>query len=286
MFLKHDKLEYFLVANKFSSEQSYSEKIDSQLRYISGLIRESMLTSLSPIIYTHDTLGLGLGSLLKQFFGSDRLTWIHDTHENIQGYSSSSTAGRTSLDGEKLQLMSNMYYSSIVPDLHICVSNVIRTAIQSDSITSNPLTIYNLPFTLNSNSSTPSSNLSIKKKLGLNHDDKLMVYVGNVNSARGIELAIEATQQCPDWHFAVLARSCAYLNQLTQFVREKELTHKVHFLDYVPFWQLPDFLSDADVGYRGSLILFKLTLALQQKYLSILLPDFQYLAPRQIFFQN
>ena len=246
-----------------------------------------MLTSLSPIIYTHDTLGLGLGSLLKQFFGSDRLTWIHDTHENIQGYSSSSTAGRTSLDGEKLQLMSNMYYSSIaLPDLHICVSNVIRTAIQSDSITSNPLTIYNLPFTLNSNSSTPSSNLSIKKKLGLNHDDKLMVYVGNVNSARGIELAIEATQQCPDWHFAVLARSCAYLNQLTQFVREKELTHKVHFLDYVPFWQLPDFLSDADVGYRGSPNSVQANSGLATKILEYIAAGLQYLAPRQIFFQN
>jgi glycosyltransferase involved in cell wall biosynthesis len=112
-----------------------------------------------------------------------------------------------------------------------------------------------IPPHVDTNFFTPGLNgRMIREKYGLNNS-KVIMYVGIINYTRGIDALIEALgilkQTNKDVKLMIVGpirrNAIPYQNNLEKNVRDLGLDEDVIFTDYIPFTQVPEFISAADI---------------------------------------
>jgi glycosyltransferase involved in cell wall biosynthesis len=90
---------------------------------------------------------------------------------------------------------------------------------------------------------------TVRDDLGLAPDTPLAVYAGAVKPGRGVESVALALEELPIWHLALVGATDEQLDAVTDSHHlSEDVRSRIHTLEPVPFWSLPEYLSSADVG--------------------------------------
>ncbi|WP_239733595.1 glycosyltransferase [Mammaliicoccus sp. M-M49] len=91
--------------------------------------------------------------------------------------------------------------------------------------------------------------INLHKKIGINEDEKILLYQGGLQQGRGLELLIEAMDEIEEGHLLFIGGG-----KLTQTLKEQAEASKqadrIHFLDKVPFQELPSYTREAYLGFQ------------------------------------
>jgi glycosyltransferase involved in cell wall biosynthesis len=193
------------------------------------------------ILYTHDFMGLDAGGVLLSRTPPDRpISWFHDVHEYVAGYTGIIPDERLSygLDVERRFLK--------LPNKLIFVNETIRDLLcREHSI--NPdecLVLHNLP-----RAQKHSVRRPLRTCLSLAQDIPLGVYIGRATQARGLDDLIPVLTNLPTLHVALLSEThLPYLDTLRDKARHEGVEQRLHILGYVPDTEIAATIKDANFG--------------------------------------
>jgi glycosyltransferase involved in cell wall biosynthesis len=143
----------------------------------------------------------------------------------------------------------------------ICVSEYIKNRIISVGLPTKAIVVYN-GLDEKKFSHQPSKTIS-RKSLGFSEEDFVVIYTGRIVPDKGVKELVEAVQLLsnePDIKLLVVGgdnygdsvSSNPYLDVLHEM--ERQMKGIVHFTGFVPYEQLPSYLSLADVAVVPSRI--------------------------------
>ncbi|MEA5446546.1 glycosyltransferase, partial [Gammaproteobacteria bacterium AB-CW1] len=107
-----------------------------------------------------------------------------------------------------------------------------------------PVVVQNRPFYR----AAPRSN-RLREALGLDASVPVFLYQGGLQAGRGLESIIDAAAGVAGVHFAFLGPGILR-DDLMARARERGVIERVHFLEAVPFEELPAWTASADVGLQ------------------------------------
>ena len=202
-------------------------------------VKEQVASGRFDILHTHDMLGLPVGALIQEHLGS-RLPWLHDIHEYVRGL--------THLSPQSLDYFVRAEAQHIhKPDALTCVSPALaETLVRELELPKLPTVVLNTPRYSDLDRYYPNP---IRAALGIKADKPLLVYSGGTKEVRGLETLLAALPAVPDAQLAIVSNSKKKrIQQLEQCAARYGLNDKVHFVPYVPFWNVTSFLNDASIG--------------------------------------
>ncbi|GGZ27372.1 hypothetical protein GCM10010387_20990 [Streptomyces inusitatus] len=100
-------------------------------------------------------------------------------------------------------------------------------------------------------------------------DTPLLVYAGGISPVRGVETVVEALTALPGVHLALVSvtpRKMKAVASTKVAAARAGVADRVHFLPYVPHWQVPQFLAPADAAVSPLRHLANHELALSNKF--------------------
>lgn len=126
------------------------------------------------------------------------------------------------------------------------VENHTRAKYNEDIYGFYPKTLYNYSEKYNIEE---KPQINLHKKIGINEDEKILLYQGGLQQGRGLELLIEAMDEIEEGHLLFIGGG-----KLTQTLKEQAEASKqadrIHFLDKVPFQELPSYTREAYLGFQ------------------------------------
>lgn len=126
------------------------------------------------------------------------------------------------------------------------VENHTRAKYNEDIYGFYPKTLYNYSEKYNIEE---KPQINLHKKIGINEDEKILLYQGGLQQGRGLELLIEAMDEIEEGHLLFIGGG-----KLTQPLKEQAEASKqadrIHFLDKVPFQELPSYTREAYLGFQ------------------------------------
>lgn len=226
---KMSALKFFVsTLNKFFSYKSFYSEVISDIK-----------KSNQPIdfIHCHDMNTLQLGYKLKKKFGKQL---IYDSHELF-------------IERDKPYFTPNWYKNLQKKfekkrikkaDGVITVSNSIADEFVSRYGIKYPVLIYNTPYFVES-----SQSISIREKLSLSENKKIIMYSGGFTMGRGLEKLVESIQYMPsDFHLVLLGfGKSSFVSMLNNIAETNNLQNQFSIYGPVPSKQVPLYLSSADL---------------------------------------
>ncbi|MFD7746112.1 glycosyltransferase family 4 protein [Streptomyces sp. NPDC059698] len=110
----------------------------------------------------------------------------------------------------------------------------------------------------------------LRELCGVGPDTPLLAYVGGINPVRGVETIIEGLTRMPDVHVAMVSvppgKPYAATATIRKLVAELGVGDRVHFLPFVPHWQVAEFVAPADAAVSPLHHLANHELALSNKF--------------------
>lgn len=142
----------------------------------------------------------------------------------------------------------------------ICVSKYIQKRISDVGIPTRTTVVYN---GLDTERFKPSSNDINRQAFGFNEKDFIVIYTGRIVPQKGVKELIEAIALFKEEkdikllvvggsNFADSVNHNNFLDELQEM--ERQLNGKVHFTGFVPYSELPNYLSLANVAVVPSKI--------------------------------
>lgn len=126
------------------------------------------------------------------------------------------------------------------------VENHTRAKYNEDIYGFYPKTLYNYSEKYNIEE---KPQINLHKKIGINEDEKILLYQGGLQQGRGLELLIEAMDEIEEGHLLFIGGG-----KLRQTLKEQAEASKqadrIHFLDKVPFQELPSYTREAYLGFQ------------------------------------
>jgi len=126
------------------------------------------------------------------------------------------------------------------------VENHTRAKYNEDIYGFYPKTLYNYSEKYNIEE---KPQINLHKKISINEDEKILLYQGGLQQGRGLELLIEAMDEIEKGHLLFIGGG-----KLTQTLKEQAEASKqadrIHFLDKVPFQELPSYTREAYLGFQ------------------------------------
>ncbi|MEV7654213.1 glycosyltransferase family 4 protein [Streptomyces anulatus] len=110
----------------------------------------------------------------------------------------------------------------------------------------------------------------LRELCGVGPDTPLLAYVGGINPVRGVETIVEGLTRMPDVHVAMVSvppgKPYAATATIRKLVAELGVGDRVHFLPFVPHWQVAEFVAPADAAVSPLHHLANHELALSNKF--------------------
>lgn len=126
------------------------------------------------------------------------------------------------------------------------VENHTRAKYNEDIYGFYPKTLYNYSEKYNIEE---KPQINLHKKISINEDEKILLYQGGLQQGRGLELLIEAMDEIEEGHLLFIGGG-----KLTQTLKEhaeaSKQADRIHFLDKVPFQELPSYTREAYLGFQ------------------------------------
>ncbi|MEU9609093.1 glycosyltransferase family 4 protein [Streptomyces sp. NPDC048057] len=109
----------------------------------------------------------------------------------------------------------------------------------------------------------------LRELCGIDDSTPLLAYVGGISPVRGVETIIEALPHLPEVHVALVSVTPGKMKAVAttqKLAGELGVADRVHFLPFVPHWQVPAFLAPADAAVSPLHHLTNHELALSNKF--------------------
>jgi glycosyltransferase involved in cell wall biosynthesis len=100
---------------------------------------------------------------------------------------------------------------------------------------------------------SPEKRAQARQRLGLSPDRPVLLYVGRLESEKGVHLAVRALKEQPAEPVLLIAGAGHYGSTLHHLAAQLGLTERVRFLGFVGHEELPDLLNAADIFVMPSL---------------------------------
>ena len=192
------------------------------------------------IVHTHDMNGLAVGADLFERGMLENVAWVHDVHEYVRGLTIIPPA---------LQSYCQSVQDKAIgwPDALTSVSEPLATLLKTDhALARAPRIVLNTP---RRSDFDPDDRRDIRGRLGLARDVPLLVYGGNINPMRGVDLIVDALARRRSDHLALVTNSRGpAVDALKEQAKRLGVDDRVHYHAYVPFTNVTSFLRSASVG--------------------------------------
>ncbi|WP_231631007.1 glycosyltransferase family 4 protein, partial [Streptomyces clavuligerus] len=109
----------------------------------------------------------------------------------------------------------------------------------------------------------------LRKLCGIGPGVPLLVYAGGISPVRGVDTVVAALPALPGVHLALVSvtpRKMKAVNGARRAAATAGVADRVHFLPYVPHWQVPGFLAAADAAVSPLQHLANHELALSNRF--------------------
>lgn len=126
------------------------------------------------------------------------------------------------------------------------VENHTRAAYNEELYGFYPEVLHNYPFKQNS---TEEGNIDLHKILQVDAHEKILLYQGGIQIGRGLEKLIEAAPHF-DEGILVFIGDGRQKPELLEMVNDRNLHHRVKFIDKVPLKDLPKYTKNAYLGFQ------------------------------------
>jgi glycosyltransferase involved in cell wall biosynthesis len=173
-----------------------------------------------------------------------KLVW--DAHEYLPGIKPWKDTARWL---PAVVAMEREYASSA--DAVVTVSDMLADMLQKDhGLAVKPTVVLNAPDARVAPELAAEPVPDLRELCGIGPDDPLIVYSGAAAKQRGLDIMVEALPALEGVHaaFVVLYPDSGYAMELKARAAKLGVADRVHFLPYVPHYQVPRFLSSADAG--------------------------------------
>ncbi len=188
------------------------------------------------VVHAHDLFTLLAGQRIAKQSGA-RL--IYDSHELETGRNATYTALERGLRARYER------YLIAKTDAVITVSDSIADYLAALYKIPRPAVVLNAP----SMTTALSSSDHVRKRLGLDEEIPLAVYVGSVTTNRGIENCVRALLHAPALHIAAVGpRAAPVAEALIQEAIALGVQDRFHLVDPVPHEAVTGFIASADVS--------------------------------------
>jgi glycosyltransferase involved in cell wall biosynthesis len=220
-------------------DQDWDGFINILVRYL----REQLERRPPDILHTHDMGGLTIGGRLRREAGKSSFPWIHDIHEYVRG--------GIFLPKNKREFFVSTEEEFIhSPDALISVAPALNEVLQGRySLPAEPALVLNTPRLADFDPYFPSD---VRAAVGVSPDVPLLVYIGHVKDDRDIPTLAEALPMLPEVHLAIVTNSSGrYVWDVTSAAQKVGVADRIHFLPYVPFYNVTSFLRTATIGIHS-----------------------------------
>ncbi|MGN9811319.1 glycosyltransferase family 4 protein [Micromonospora sp. BQ11] len=208
-----------------------------------------VIDALAPdLIHAHDFRMLGVAARAvrrARAAGRDvRLVW--DAHEWLPG-------ARPRRDNARWLPAHLAYVREYVGavDAVVTVSDTLADLLRAEHALAEPPTVLlNAPAVTEVPPADGGPVPDLRQLCGVGPDTPLLVYSGAMAAQRGVGDVVAALPRLDGVHLALVAGdpSAAYVLKVRAAAARLGVADRVHAVPYVPHWQVPAFLSAADVG--------------------------------------
>ncbi|MGH3735602.1 MAG: glycosyltransferase [Micromonosporaceae bacterium] len=201
------------------------------------------------LIHANDfrMVGVGARAAIRARSQGRQVKLVYDAHEYVPGI-----AGRPA---DARWLPAQIAYEKefvAYADAVMTVSPTLAELLQEGhNLSERPAVVLNAPPRERPAGAADTPVPDLREMCGISSDTPLLTYCGGVNPTRGLDIMIEALTRLTDVHVALVVVHPAAknpLDSLRQLAEERGVADRVHFLPYVPHWQVPRYLAPADVG--------------------------------------
>lgn len=207
-----------------------------------------VIDKLAPeVIHSHDfrMLGVGARAAVRAKAKGRPLKLLWDVHEYVPGV-------RPWRDNDRWLPAHVAYereYASYA-DAVVTVSPTLAEMLQLDhNLPALPSVVLNAP-TVDPYLGLSTDSKRIRLQCGIDVDVPLLVYSGAAAPQRGLDIMIEALPYLPDAHVALVVSSPGsdYVKSLVALAQKLGCEDRLHLPPYVPYDEVVDLLSGADIG--------------------------------------
>lgn len=199
------------------------------------------------VLHAHDmhVVGIAAHARARARRRGRNLQWVYDAHEYVPGLSQ--YGGRTARVIEGWADLEGEFIGDA--DAVITVSPAIADALAEHyGLRRHPDVVLNIP---TSDPGAEGHVVPLREVCGIADGVPLLCYSGGVTRARGVHTAIEAMQELPEAHLAVVCvphNDTWFARQLRDQVTELGLEDRVHLVNPVGPGEVVHFLRGVDVG--------------------------------------
>lgn len=198
------------------------------------------------IIHANDfrMLGVGARAVIRAREHSRDVKLVWDAHEFLPGIHPWGTHPWWHI----AQIAHEREYAAAA-DAVVTVSPQLAELLQrTHNLPEPPSVVLNTPYA--SQAEQHADQPTIREVLGVGADVPVMVYSGSASPQRGLDIMVEALPRLSGvvCVFVVATPDTDYVRSLVARAQELGVSDRLHLLPYVPFDQVVQFLSGADVG--------------------------------------
>jgi len=130
----------------------------------------------------------------------------------------------------------------------LVVSESIADALSKRYKIRKPVVIFNTPYYINIAKKNGLPDL--RGKAGITDNKPIVLYTGLISHGRGLEQLIEAMSYVPDCRLVLMGYDLRmqYSGTIRKLAQEYGVTDRLHFVDAVPFPEVPLWAASADVA--------------------------------------
>ncbi|WP_246113515.1 glycosyltransferase family 4 protein [Streptomyces montanus] len=200
------------------------------------------------LIHANDFRVIGVGARAKtRALAKGRpLKLVWDAHEFLPGI-------KPWVDNERWKPAHIDHEREYVPcaDAAVTVSDSLAELLQrTHRLARKPTVVLNAPSMRPPQETSDEPLPSLREQCELDPDVPLVVYSGAASPQRGLATMVEALPRLPSVHAALVVPNpeAAAIRKLLARAAALGAGDRLHVLGYVEHWQVPHFLSSADVG--------------------------------------
>ncbi|PTI38347.1 glycosyltransferase [Mammaliicoccus vitulinus] len=160
---------------------------------------------------------------------------IYDSHE-VQ-------SDRTGYNKERIKRIESFMLKFVD---QMIVENHTRASYNEEIYGFYPKTLYNYSEKYDIHT---KPKINLHHKIGINEDEKILLYQGGLQQGRGLELLIKAMDDIEEGHLLFIGGG-KLTQELKNLSKNSSEAHRIHFLDKVPFQELPSYTREAYLGFQ------------------------------------
>ena len=200
------------------------------------------------LIHANDFRMLGVGARAKLRARAagrpTKLVW--DSHEYLPGMNPWNSHPRW----HKAMIAHEAEFAPYADAVTTVSEMMCELLVAEHGLTETPAIVRNAP-TVGPNPDDPGP--GVREVCGIGPDVPLLLYVGVMTPARGVDTLVQALPQLDGVHLGFVARQSANLERILKVAEDLGVRDRVHHLPYVEVDRICSYISSADVGISPAL---------------------------------